>query len=54
MFAHTKFGSVQMKGSGVKRGAGGPLSLPERVFENPGMDRVNLFFVWRLSMQDLD
>ena len=36
MFAHTKFGLVQKKGSGVKGGGGRiPPPRPERVFEIP-------------------
>ena len=34
-FAHTKFGLVWIKGSGVKRGAGSAPPQPERVFEIP-------------------
>ena len=36
VFAHTKFGSVQIKGSGVKRGGQIlPPPWPEQVFEIP-------------------
>ena len=46
VFAHTKFGLVQVKGSGVKRGGGRipPPSRPERVFEIPawiGLSKLN-------------
>ena len=47
MFAHTKFGLIQMKGSGVKReGGGGADSAPrpERVFEIPAW--IGLRFVY--------
>ena len=41
VFAHTKFGLLQIKGSGVKRGAdSAPPPQPEGVFEIPAMDRV--------------
>ena len=36
LFAHTKFGLVQIQGSGVKRAGGGIRYLPsERVFQIP-------------------
>ena len=43
-FAHTKFGLVQMKESGVKRGGGRipPPPRPERVFEISAWTGLNL------------
>ena len=35
VFSHTKFGLVEIKGSGVKGGGGFRLPQPERVFEIP-------------------
>ena len=42
VFAHSKFGLVQIKGSGVKRGRIPPLPAWAS-FWNPGMDRVKQF-----------
>ena len=39
VFAHTKFGLVLVKGSGVK--VGGSALQSERVFKNPSQDRFN-------------
>ena len=40
VFAHTKFRLVRIQRSGVKRGGGICPPRSERVFSNPGPDRV--------------
>ena len=44
VFAHTKFGLVRIKGSGVKRGAESAPPRPERVFEIPA---------WKIYFREL-
>ena len=59
VFAHTKFGLVQIKGSGVKRGEYST-PRPERVFEIPAwiglklsallsFYPINLVFKWKVE-----